>query len=94
MELSPAYDLTPSPAISQDRRDLAMVCGEMGRCQRQEHPLAAARYLLNADEAEAIVSAMTEQVRASWYDVVRASGVSEKDAETIRRAFVYEGFSR
>ncbi len=27
------------------------------------------------------------------YDTVQASGVSEKDAETIRGAFVYPGFS-
>ena len=35
---------------------------------------------------------MTAQV-AKWYDTVRACGVSEKDAETIREAFVYPGFS-
>ena len=35
---------------------------------------------------------MTEQVRATWYDTVRASGVAEKDAATIRGAFVYPGF--
>jgi serine/threonine-protein kinase HipA len=37
---------------------------------------------------------MTERVRATWYDLVRARGVSEKDAETIRGAFLYEGFPR
>jgi serine/threonine-protein kinase HipA len=37
---------------------------------------------------------MTEQVRLTWYEVVRARGVSEKDAELIKGAFVYEGFSR
>jgi len=37
---------------------------------------------------------MTDQVRTTWYDVVRAQGVTEKDAELIRRAFVYEGFLR
>jgi serine/threonine-protein kinase HipA len=36
---------------------------------------------------------MREQVSATWYDVVRAEGVSEKDAEAIRGAFVYEGFN-
>jgi hypothetical protein len=35
---------------------------------------------------------MSERVRATWYDVVRAQGVSERDAETIRGAFLYEGF--
>src|ERR1035438_461453 len=29
--LSPAYDLTPSPQIGQDHRELAMVCGDEGR---------------------------------------------------------------
>jgi len=29
--LSPAYDLMPSPVVSQDRRDLAMMCGDFGR---------------------------------------------------------------
>jgi len=37
---------------------------------------------------------MTEQVRTTWYSIVRAQGVSERDAETIKRAFVYEGFER
>ena len=35
---------------------------------------------------------MKDQVAASWYDTVRASGVSESDAEIIRGAFVYPGF--
>ncbi len=30
-KLSPAFDLTPSPVVSQERRDLAMDCGDMGR---------------------------------------------------------------
>ena len=94
-KLSPAYDLTPSPAIAQDRRDLAMSCGDMGRFANAKNILSQrARFLLDENEAKSIVSEMTDQVRATWYDVVRAGGVSEKDAETIRRAFVYEGFSR
>ncbi|MCP1835305.1 hypothetical protein J2R76_003642 [Bradyrhizobium sp. USDA 4532] len=51
-----------------------------------------ARLLLDAEEAKAIVSGMTEQVRASWYDVVRGQRVSDKDAETISGVFVYSGF--
>ena len=45
-------------------------------------------------KAKAIIADMTEQVRTTWYEVARAQGVSEKDAEAIRAAFVYEGFSR
>jgi serine/threonine-protein kinase HipA len=50
--------------------------------------------LLDEDEAKSIVSKMTGQVRASWYDVVRAQGVTAKDAETVKGVFVYEGFLR
>jgi serine/threonine-protein kinase HipA len=93
--LSPAYDLTPSPAISQDRRDLAMACGDLGRFSNARNIMSQhARFLLDEDAAKAIVSEMTDQVRATWYNTVRASGASEKDAEAIRGAFVYEGFSR
>jgi hypothetical protein len=35
---------------------------------------------------------MREQL-SHWYDVVCAYGVSETDAEAIRSAFLYPGFS-
>jgi serine/threonine-protein kinase HipA len=93
-KLSPAYDLTPSPVIAQERRDLAMDCGDQGRYANAENILSQhARFLLEKGEAEKIVTDMKGQVDATWYDTVRASGVSEKDAETIRGAFVYPGFS-
>lgn len=92
-QLSPAYDLTPSPVISQEHRDLALEVGDQGRFANAKNVLSQhARFLLDAEDAKAIVSNMTEQVRASWYDVVRGQGVSEKDAETIKGAFVYPGF--
>jgi serine/threonine-protein kinase HipA len=93
--LSPAYDLTPSPQISQDRRDLAMAAGDQGRFANTKNLLSQhTRFLLEEEEAKTIISDMTDKVRATWYDVVRAQGVSEKDAETIKSAFVYEGFLR
>lgn len=94
-KLSPAYDLTPSPVVAQDRRDLAMDAGDHGRFANAKNLLSQrARFLLDEQEAGTIVSDMSERVRATWYDVVRAHGVSEKDAEIIRGAFLYEGFSR
>lgn len=93
-KLSPAYDLTPSTPVSQDRRDLALDCGDQGRYANAKNILSQhARFLLNGDEAEKIVNDMKAQVEATWYDTARASGVSEKDADTIRGAFVYPGFS-
>ena len=91
--LSPAYDLTPSPVIAQERRDLAMTCGDKGRFACASNILSQhTRFLLGPVDAKTIVENMREQVSATWYDVVRAEGVSEKDAEAIRAAFVYEGF--
>lgn len=94
-QLSPAYDLTPSPVIAQDRRDLAMEVGDQGRFANAKNLLSQhTRFLLEEEEAKKIVSDMTDKVRSTWYDVVRAQGVSEKDAETIEAAFSYEGFLR
>jgi len=93
-KLSPAYDLTPSTPVSQERRDLALDCGDQGRYANAQNILSQhARFLLDRAEAERIVNDMKAQVETTWYDAVRASGVSEKDAETIRGAFVYPGFS-
>jgi serine/threonine-protein kinase HipA len=92
--LSPAYDLTPLPAISLERRDLAMDCGDQGRYANAGNMLSQhARYLLDLAEAAKIVEDMKTQVESTWYNAIRASGVSVRDAETIRGAFAYPGFS-
>jgi serine/threonine-protein kinase HipA len=91
--LSPAYDLTPSPVVSLDRRDLALVCGDQGRFANAKNILSQhARFLLQKEEAENIIANTRARV-GQWYDTVRACGVSENDAETIRGAFIYPGFS-
>jgi serine/threonine-protein kinase HipA len=92
-KLSPAYDLTPAAPISIERRDLAMICGDQGRLASADNLLSqSARFLLEKDQAEAIIRAMEETIRASWYATARAEGVSEKDCATISGAFVYPGF--
>ncbi len=92
--LSPAYDLTPSVPVSTERRDLALDCGDQGRYANAKNILSQrARFLLEEEEAQTIVSDMKAQVQATWYETLRASGVSTNDAEAIRGAFVYPGFS-
>jgi len=91
--LSPAYDLIPAMPISVERRDLALECGDMGRYAHAENLLSqSARFLLQADDAHALVDKMEEAVRERWYEICRHEGVSEKDCETIRPAFAYDGF--
>lgn len=93
-QLSPAYDLTPATPISQERRDLAMACGDAGRFASAGNLLSqSARFLLAPTQAEAIMAAMEEQVRSSWYATARGAGVSERDCDRIASAFVYPGFS-
>jgi serine/threonine-protein kinase HipA len=92
-KLSPAYDLTPSTPVSIERRDLALTCGDMGRYAHAENLLSqSARFLLERDEAEAIISEMEDRVVSTWYEVARSEGVSEQDCGFIERAFVYDGF--
>jgi serine/threonine-protein kinase HipA len=92
--LSPAYDLTPSAPVSTEHRNLAMECGDQGRYANAKNILSQhARFLLDRDDAQKIVHDMKVRVEATWYETLRASGVSVNDAEAIRGAFVYPGFS-
>lgn len=91
--LSPAYDLVPAMPVSLERRDLAMACGDMGRYAHADNLLSkSARFLLEPGEAGGIIDQMEQIVRTRWYDVARRKGVTQKDCETIRPAFAYEGF--
>ncbi|MGB9153731.1 MAG: HipA domain-containing protein [Alphaproteobacteria bacterium] len=92
-KLSPAYDLTPTNLISLERRDLAMTCGDDGRIATAVNLQSqCSRFLLNESEAKAIIKKMAKAIEQGWYDLARAEGVSVKDCEQIRGAFVYPGF--
>lgn len=90
--LSPAYDLTVSPAISMERRSLALDCGRHGRDANKENLLSAAsRFFLEAAEAEAIFIRVVETVRSSWGEEMRRAGIPEAMQEKISNAFLYPG---
>ena len=91
--LSPAYDLTPSMPVSIERRDLALVCGDMGRYAHADNLLSQhTRFLLNRAEAESMIDDMERTVRNRWYDIARAEGVTDQDCDRISSAFAYPGF--
>lgn len=91
--LSPAYDLTPSPVIAEDRRDLAMICGQFGRWANRENLLSMhGRFLLSKSEAASLLDRIVGTVRAQWRPTMRRAGVSEADCESIAGAFLYDGF--
>ena len=92
--LSPAFDLTPSPVIAPDRRDLAMTCGPFGRDANRANLLSGCgRFLLRNEEAAVLFQRMVDTVRAAWRPTMRRTGVSEADCDAIRSAFVYPGLS-
>ncbi len=92
-KLSPAYDLTPSSPPSQERRDLALVCGDEGRYANARNLLTQCeRFHTKRDEAIALMAEMEDTVRARWYESARACGVSERDCERLSGAFAYPGF--
>lgn len=91
--LSPAYDLTPIPQVSVERRDLALAIGDYGRYANAANLVSQSpRFLLEREEAVRVVNEMEACVRARWYAVARREGVTEHDCGQISRAFVYEGF--
>jgi serine/threonine-protein kinase HipA len=91
--LSPAYDLTPSSPVSLDRRDLALECGDGGRYANAANLLSQfGRFTLERGEAEEVLGTMEQKVTAQWYPIARAAGVTERDCDQIKGAFVYPGF--
>jgi len=91
--LSPAYDLTPTPLMAAERRDLAMACGAQGRFANAANLLSECRrFLLDPAEAAGLVDEMEQIVTQEWYPLARAVGVSEQDCEAIHRAYAYPGF--
>ena len=90
--LSPAFDLTPSPVLALERRDLAMACGRFGRYANKTNLLTEpGRFLLGEADAAAIFERIARTVREQWRARMRRARVSERDCEAIRSAFVYDG---
>lgn len=92
-QLSPAFDLTPFPAIGHER-DLAMRCGLFGRRANQDNLLSGhARFMLNKEDAKAVYAQVIATVQGQWRDRMRSAGVHDHDCETIAPAFLPQGLS-
>ncbi len=92
-QLSPAYDLTPNPLVSLEKRDLAMTMGDFNRYANRTNALSGhARFKLARDDANAIIDTMQAVVRQRWYPLLREHGTTEADCERVRGAFDYPGF--
>ena len=90
--LSPAFDLTPAPVVALERRDLAMICGRHGRYANRTNLLSGhGRFLLGRAEATAVFERTARTVREQWRTHMLRAGVTERDCEAIRGAFLYDG---
>ena len=90
--LSPAYDLTPSPLVALERRDLAMICGRFGRYANRTNLLSShGRFLLDQAVAEAVFERIVSTVRDRWRSAMKRAGASERDCAAVASAFLYEG---
>ena len=92
-ELSPAYDLTPNPLASIEKRDLAMTCGTFNRYANRFNLLSQhGQFKLSLEQATAIVDRLQQVVAARWHAVLRQQGTTSADCEKVAAAFNYAGF--
>ena len=93
-EFSPAYDLTPNPIASQEKRDRAMACGRLNRYANRTNLLSEhAQFKLSLDQTRALIDQMQRVVTASWLPVLRQHGASDADCDRLAPAFNHPGFA-
>jgi serine/threonine-protein kinase HipA len=92
-QLSPAYDLTPSPVRSLDRRDLALEVGRLGRWANRANQLSeCVRFGFSTEAAGALIDEMKAVVAGQWQSSVLRQGGTAADLAAIGPAFEYPGF--
>lgn len=92
-ELSPAYDLTPNPLTSTEKRDLAMTCGTFNRYANRANLLSQhGQFKLSLENATAIVDQLQQVVAARWHATLRQHGTTAADCDKLAGAFNYPGF--
>jgi serine/threonine-protein kinase HipA len=92
-ELSPAYDLTPNPLTSLEKRDLAMTCGTFNRYANRINLLSQhAQFRLSREQAGAIIDVVQRVVSVRWEAVLRQQGATKADCNAVTAAFNYPGF--
>jgi serine/threonine-protein kinase HipA len=92
-ELSPAYDLTPNPLTSLEKRDLAMTCGTFNRYANRTNLLSQhAQFKLSREKAGAIIDQVQQVVAGRWEASLRQQGTTQADCDAVAAAFNYPGF--
>jgi serine/threonine-protein kinase HipA len=91
--VSPAYDLTPIPQVSQEKRDLALTIGKYNRYANRANLLSEhGRFRLSLEKATAIVDHVQRVVVTRWRPVMRELGATDAECHILAGAFNYPGF--
>jgi serine/threonine-protein kinase HipA len=91
--LSPAYDIVPTPTVSQER-ELALVIGKYGRAASIYNLVSMAKHFgLAHDDAKAVLDEVVAGVQ-TWREVFAACGVSRIDIDYVASAILPECFFR
>lgn len=86
--LQPAYDLTPTPAVSIYVRSPTVTVVKHGLAAAGAYLASQANAFDSSDaEVRTLITDMRAPLEASWYTVCREAGVSEDDCEFIASAF-------
>lgn len=92
--LSPAYDIVPSPLVSQERRDLALTVGRFGRTASMYNLVSESEVFgLSRDEAAAEIDLMMAVVRG-WKEFFTGHGVEQRSIEMLEQAILPASFFR
>jgi serine/threonine-protein kinase HipA len=92
--VSPAYDIVPTPLVSQERRDLALEVGKFGRAASLYNLLSQCdAFGLGNDEAKAIVDSMLAVVDG-WREFFGARGIEARTIGMLEQAMLPASFYR
>ncbi|MES2957498.1 MAG: HipA domain-containing protein [Pseudomonadota bacterium] len=92
--LSPAYDIVPTPLVSQERRDLALEVGTFGRAASRYNLLSQCdAFGLGNDAAKDIIDSMLAVVHG-WREFFRSRGIEARTIEMLEQAMLPASFYR
>ena len=92
-QLTQAYDLVPVPAVSLERRNLAMEVGQFGRAGSIYNLVSeATRFRFSPEAARSEINRIADVIKKDWRQIFHDAGVSEKDIRYIEPAMVPESF--
>jgi serine/threonine-protein kinase HipA len=98
LTLAPAYDICPQSRNNLEANQAIYIDGEDRRSQLEVCRLAAPRFLLNDEEARAIINGQVRTIRQSWRAVCDEANLSQVERTFLWRrqilnSYAFEGYA-